>query len=107
MMSNRPPIHRPTGFDYDAGRKDDPHWRFIRSARWQRFRRWFLARHPLCAECERTGRATPATDVDHITRRRERPDLALDESNCQALCKPCHARKTRSESRGTGGGSNF
>lgn len=31
-------------------------------SRWQRFREWYLARHPLCEHC-----GDLATDIDHIT----------------------------------------
>jgi hypothetical protein len=40
-----------------------------------------------------------ATEVDHIYRRWERPDLALEQDNLQALCKPCHSRKTLAEQK--------
>lgn len=61
-------------------------------ARWQRLRRMYLRQHPVCVLCGR-----PATDVDHILpKRRGGSD---DESNLQALCPDCHARKTNQEMR--------
>lgn len=33
---------------------------------WRGIRRQQLARHPLCAMCEKEGRLTPATVCDHI-----------------------------------------
>lgn len=60
--------------------------------RWQRVRAMYLRNHPVCVACEREGRTTPATDVDHIVpRRRGGSD---DESNLQALCHSCHSAKT-------------
>lgn len=60
--------------------------------RHQKWRRMILARDPWCKMCNRA----PATEADHIipiSRGGER--FALD--NGQALCKPCHSRKTAGE----------
>lgn len=65
------------------------------SSRWQKVRKRFLAKYPLCAECERTGKLTPATVVDHIKPHRGDKALFWDENNWQPLCKKCHDRKTR------------
>ena len=58
----------------------------------RRLRAMVLAEEPLCRECLRQGRITPATDVDHIV------PLAAggtnDRSNLQALCHSCHSKKT-------------
>ena len=67
------------------------------SHRWQMARKQFLASHPLCVECEQSGRLTPATVVDHIQPHRGDPALFWDERNWQPLCKKCHDRKTRLE----------
>lgn len=34
--------------------------------KWRKESKLFLASHPYCAECERQGRHTLATEVDHI-----------------------------------------
>lgn len=63
--------------------------------RWRRLRQAFLSAHPLCEECQREGRVTPATDVDHrLPKRRGGGD---DESNLQALCHAHHSAKTARE----------
>lgn len=78
--------------------------RFYRTARWQRFRTWFLAQSPLCADPfgyhDQDGVLVPATDVDHIERLKMTPERALDPKNCQALCKRCHSMKTAQEQKG-------
>jgi len=62
---------------------------------WMRLRAIVLAREPLCRTClATTGRAVPATVVDHIQDIADRPDLRLEESNLQTLCRGCHNRKT-------------
>jgi 5-methylcytosine-specific restriction enzyme A len=63
-------------------------------ATWQRFRLAFLQEHPLCCDCLERGRSVPASEVHHVERLRERPELRLVASNCLALCKPCHTTRT-------------
>ena len=68
-------------------------------AAWQRARLRFLREHPLCAMCERDGRVTSATVVDHITPHRGDRALFWNEANWQPLCKRHHdAEKQRAES---------
>ena len=62
--------------------------------RWRKARKAFLQLHPLCAECMKEGKLTPATVVDHIVPHRGDPRLFWDEKNWQPLCKDCHDRKT-------------
>ena len=56
-------------------------------ATWQKLRRMFLRRNPVCDECWRV-----ATEVHH--RLAKRDGGADDFENLQALCKQCHSRKT-------------
>jgi len=70
--------------------------------RWQQFRDSFLKAHPLCEECKRNGKVTPATDVDHIVPHKGNKNIFWDENNLQALCHACHARKTVNEDGGFG-----
>lgn len=59
---------------------------------WKRVRAVYIQAHPLCEECLKHGRITPAEEVHHI--------LPLsrggtnDASNLMALCKPCHSSIT-------------
>ena len=55
--------------------------------------------YPLCAACEAEGRLVPAMVVDHVTPHRGDLRLFWDSGNWQALCKPCHDRKTAAEDR--------
>lgn len=50
----------------------------------------------LCQPCQRKGRITPATEVDHITpKSRGGTD---DLGQLQAICRECHQAKTETES---------
>jgi 5-methylcytosine-specific restriction protein A len=76
-------------------------------ARWQRIRRSFLQRHPLCgmrlngqrpigSQCFDEGRTTAASYVDHQVPHRGDEVLFCDEANFCAMCSQCHHRKTAS-----------
>ena len=59
---------------------------------WKRIRDRYISIHPLCEQCKKEGRITPAEEVHHI--------LPLShggthsEDNLMALCKSCHSRIT-------------
>lgn len=55
-----------------------------------------FASNPLCAECERLGRVTLATQRDHVIPLAE--GGADDDSNTQGLCFDCHEGKSLAES---------
>lgn len=70
-------------------------------SRWEKARKTFLARSPLCVKCEKQGRVTPATVVDHVIPHRGDRKLFWDSTNWQPLCVECHNRdKQREELRG-------
>ena len=63
--------------------------------RWEKTRRQFLARNPLCVECEKEGRLTPAKVVDHVIPHKGDKNLFWDsENNWQSLCEYHHNVKT-------------
>ena len=59
---------------------------------WKRIRDRYIKTHPLCEECQRQGRLTPAEEVHHII------PLANggrnNKENLTSLCKSCHSRIT-------------
>ena len=65
-------------------------------SQWRIARARFLRCHPLCAECMKQGKFTPATVVDHIIPHRGDMKLFWDERNWQPLCESCHNHKTGS-----------
>lgn len=72
--------------------------------RWQKLRKSFLQRNPLCIHCKRRGKMELATEVDHKTPHQGNQGLFWDEDNWQALCKSCHSTKTVMEDGGFGRG---
>ena len=65
-------------------------------ARWQRYRKSYLSRHPLCVMHQERGEVVAATVVDHIIPVNGPNDpLFWDEDNHQSLCRDCHTYKTR------------
>ncbi len=66
-------------------------------ARWRKARKMFLARNPVCVRCHELNRVEIATVVDHVDPHRGDYEKFWDESNWQALCKPCHDKKTATE----------
>ncbi|MGB9780631.1 HNH endonuclease signature motif containing protein [Caldanaerobacter sp.] len=61
---------------------------------WEKLRKMYLAEHPLCEDCLENGIYTPATEVHHIKKVKDNPELRLDINNLRALCKACHNRRT-------------
>ena len=61
--------------------------------KWSKFRRKYLAKYPLCMDCEERDEVTLATEVHHERSILEYPELKYAESNLKALCEICHARR--------------
>ena len=61
---------------------------------WRITSRIYLGRNPLCVECIKQRRVVTATVTDHIVPHKGDPALFWDPNNWQALCKPCHDKKT-------------
>ena len=62
-------------------------------------RRVFLSENPLCRPCAANGFTVAAAEIDHIVPVKHAPDRFWDASNWQPICRPCHARKTTTETR--------
>jgi 5-methylcytosine-specific restriction protein A len=63
-------------------------------ARWQKYRRTFLAANPLCVLCTAEARVTAATVVDHVRAHKGDQQLFWDPTNHRAVCKPHHDQRT-------------
>lgn len=69
-------------------------------ADWRRLRDRKLRADPLCEDCKERGETTLATEVHHIIRFSERPELRLDWNNLRSLCEPCHDAHSAAERSG-------
>lgn len=75
--------------------KYKPHPNRITGYAWMRIREQVLRLEPVCYICKIKGRATLATEVDHV--------IALinggsnDIKNLKGICQPCHTAKTRKD----------
>lgn len=65
---------------------------------WAKIRKQVLIEQPLCRICELNGRIVLAQEVDHITPLRHGGDK-ISRSNLQALCIPCHRKKSAMENQ--------
>ncbi len=85
----------------DDKRKYEEYWhkrdreqqRIYGRMQWRRLRKMVLNEQPLCAHCRDKGKLTAANEVDHI----DNNPWNMARDNLQALCKPCHSKKTRAE----------
>lgn len=62
--------------------------------RWRRTRRRYLAKHPVCEE---QGCEAASTDVHHRDGLGHEGPAGHDEGNLEALCHPCHSKRTAEE----------
>lgn len=83
---------------YDARRPSARHRLY--DSRWDKARKGYLAKHPLCVHCLAEDVTTAANEVDHIIPHRGDKVLFWDRNNWQSLCKTHHSRKTATEDSG-------
>ena len=63
---------------------------------WRKLRLAYLMENPLCEECLKIDKVTPAEEVHHIIpiskgeTVEEMKNLAFDDKNLCSLCKNCH-----------------
>ena len=68
--------------------------------KWQQARLQHLQQQPLCVYCEREGRITAASVVDHRIPHKGDMNLFWDRANWMSLCAHCHnTTKAREEAR--------
>lgn len=68
---------------------------------WRKQRDLYLHEHPLCEECLKKGKITPAQDIHHKRSPFKKGEinwnLLLDYNNLAALCKECHGTRHAEE----------
>lgn len=66
---------------------------------WRKLRLGYLMEHPLCEECLKTDKLSPAKEVHHVTPistafdKLGMMELAYDPQNLMSLCSECHTKK--------------
>lgn len=85
--------------EYDRRRSDSPDLAVAHdlrsSGRWKRFRAWYAAAHPLCADPLglHPDVPEPTADVHHVVPLAVgTTSHALSLDNCLPVCRVCHAR---------------
>lgn len=71
-------------------RNPDTHKQYGRA--WKRIRDSYVLEHPLCEQCRRSGKLTPAEEVHHIIPLSQGGTNA--RTNLMSLCKSCHSEIT-------------
>ena len=71
---------------------------FYGKAVWKNARNKYINEYPLCELCKAKGISTRSAFVDHI-HEIEDGGAKLSESNFMALCRACHAKKTKDMSK--------
>lgn len=92
--------HQSEHFSYDKKRGSSSQRGY--DFKWQKERKTFLQNNPLCVNCLKNNKYTPATVVDHIVPHKGNSNLFWDTQNWQALCQRCHNIKTAREDGGFG-----
>ncbi|WP_041313997.1 HNH endonuclease [Heliomicrobium modesticaldum] len=73
----------------------DPATRKRYDRSWKRIRDRYIAEHPLCEECQKAGRLTPAEEVHHIIPLSK--GGTNEDGNLMSLCTSCHSAITAKE----------
>jgi 5-methylcytosine-specific restriction protein A len=87
--------------EYERYRRDPDTRRHYGKA-WKRIRDRYIAAHPLCEQCKRSGRLTPAQEVHHILPLSQ--GGTHDPTNLMSLCTACHSGITLAENNRCRGG---
>jgi len=85
---------------YDSEQRDPKHKTFYNSEVWKKVRRLALVRdNHCCVKCREEGKVVRASHVDHIQELQDSWELRAEITNLQALCVPCHNKKTADEKK--------
>lgn len=71
---------------------------FYHTWAWRKASERFLTENPLCRECQKAGRLTPAKVTDHIIPKDVCED-PWDSTNWQPACYKCHSIKSAKDKK--------
>jgi 5-methylcytosine-specific restriction protein A len=94
----KPSAHKARQIEHDAKRGSARERGY--NTRWEKARKTYLMRNPLCVMCKREGKVVPATVVDHIVRHQGDQGLFWNTDNWQSLCAHCHNSTKQRQERG-------
>jgi 5-methylcytosine-specific restriction enzyme A len=80
---------------------------FYAAPAWSKVRDYVLTRDPFCKKCLLNGIEKPSVEVHHKKPLELFPELGLDESNLEGLCKECHSTETQKETQTKKSGGIF
>ncbi len=83
--------------DRHYNKQRDPETSKRYGRRWRKIRKTYITAHPLCEECKKQGKYTPAEEVHHIKALAD--GGTHDYANLMSLCKACHSSITAKEGR--------
>lgn len=94
-----PTINKPkrnSGCKYKKQKKQGYIQKLYNNSKWVKLRNAHLMQNPLCANCEKLGKVTLATEVHHKhiisdgKNELEMETLAYDPNNLMSVCHECH-----------------
>ena len=85
--------HRKLEFENAFRNVNKQRLEFYSTSRWQKIRKLKLAESPICEVCKNRF----ATQVHHLEKARDNPQLRYDMNNLQSICLWCHAKETQRE----------
>jgi 5-methylcytosine-specific restriction enzyme A len=78
---------------YDKTRDQSDERQFLHTTQWRKIRKMKLAEFPLCENCLKNNRITPAVLVHHI----DRNELNNKPDNLMSMCTACHEAEHKNE----------
>lgn len=91
-----PTLNKPKHTPRTPYKKDSRYSKLYNTTQWSSLRDYYLHLHPLCENCMKNNKVSPATEVHHkqflSTDPQREWELLLDENNLMSLCTSCHHR---------------
>jgi 5-methylcytosine-specific restriction enzyme A len=93
-MPNQPKTHKPSKLKIKIIDDRPPSSQRGYNSSWRTVRGHHLLENPLCVDCLKHGIYMEGTDVHHIKKLKDYPELRDVPGNLMTLCKSCHSIRT-------------